>query len=227
MDNSHSGHRERLRQKFLANGTAAMPQHQILELLLFYAIPRSDTNDLAHRLIARFGSLNGVFDADIDELMDVQGLGKNAAVLLKLMPQVAQIYFSSTYDGIRLCSTRAIGTFLRFNYNNADTEILRLLCFDDSLKIRYNIILANGDDSEVAIDQKLIMQRLLNSGCNKCALVHNHPGCSSRPSEDDIIATKALQKSLKASGITLIDHFIIGDDGVTAIINGGFCEGIG
>lgn len=224
MDSPHSGHRERLRQQFLANGLESMPQHQILEMLLFYAIPRIDTNELAHRLISRFGSLKGVFDADINELVNVQGMGKNAAVLIKLIPQVSEVYFSSVYDGAKLEDIATISSFLVAMYNKIDIEILRLICLDDNMRMRDNVILSKGDSDHVVINQRIIMQKVLNSGCSYCVLAHNHPNASSKPSKEDISATKMLVGFLNSVGITLIDHIIIGDDGTTAIINSGFCE---
>lgn len=224
MENIHSGHRERLKQQFLANGLDAMPQHEILELLLFYSIQRVDTNELAHRLIERFGSLRGVFEANYNDLLDVKGLGKNSAVFLKLLPKVAEVYYTSAYDGVKLDSIEAIAKFLTLHYNQSDTESLRLICFDNNMRVKYDAVIAKGDDSRVPINEKLILKRVLNSGCSKCVISHNHPNCPSKPSDADIRVTKVVYSYLKNAGITLIDHLIVGDDGVTAIINGGLCE---
>lgn len=222
MDNPHSGHRERLRQQFLAHGLECMPQHQILEMLLFYALPRVDTNEVAHRLISRFGSIKGVLDADINELISVQGMGKNAAILLKMLPQVFEVYLSSMYDGVRLADMAAISSFVANLYNKVDVEILRLICLDDSYRVRDNVVISRGDHERVTINQRIIMQKVLNSGCSYCILTHNHPNGSSKPSRDDIISTKALANFLESVGITLMDHIIIGDDGVTGILSGSY-----
>ena len=88
----HSGHRSRLRQRFLKQGIEGFEPHNILEILLFYGIPYRDTNDIAHKLIDKFGSLEGVFDADIKELTKIDGIGENSATLIKLVPQISKYY---------------------------------------------------------------------------------------------------------------------------------------
>ena len=90
MGSVHQGHRARQRKKLLENGPRAFADHELLEMLLYYAIPRRDTNELAHRLLERFGSLQGVFSAPVEELSTVEGVGENAAVLLNLVPQIWQ-----------------------------------------------------------------------------------------------------------------------------------------
>lgn len=222
MDNPHQGHRERVRKQFLSNGFAGMPQHQILELLLFYAIPRVDTNELAHRMISRFGSVRGVLDADINELISVNGIGMKGAVFLKMLPQLFEVYMSSRFEGEKLCDMSTISSFVSNMYYKVNTEVLRLICLDDSYRVRDNVIISNGDNERVTIKQRVIMQKVLNSGCSNCILVHNHPYSSSKPSNADILSTKKLIDFLESAGITLIDHVVVGEDGVSSIIHGGY-----
>ena len=221
MGNPHSGNREILRQRFLTNGMDNMSSEDILELLLLYSTQKVNTNELAQEMIGRFGSLRGVFEANYNDLLSVKGLGKNAAVFLKLLPSVAEEYYASAYDGEKLDSINAISKFLIHHYSQSDTEALRLICFDDDMRVKYNAVIAKGDDSRVSINQKLILQQVLNSGCSKCIIAHNHPNASSEPSLADIKATKAVYAYPRKAGITLIDHFVMGDDGVRAIIGKG------
>ena len=100
--NPHSGHRDRMRQRFIRDGLDSFQDHEALELLLFYAIPRRDVNELAHRLLLRFGSLSGVFDASMDQLTTVEGLGPQAAALIKLVPQLNRKYQLSRLKGEKL-----------------------------------------------------------------------------------------------------------------------------
>ena len=95
----HDGHRKRLTARFLAEGLEGFAPHQALELLLFYSIPRQDTNELAHRLIDRFGSLSAVFEAPFEQLLEVEGVGEKTASLLKLMPAMARVYYSARQEG--------------------------------------------------------------------------------------------------------------------------------
>ncbi|MEG2852596.1 MAG: UPF0758 domain-containing protein, partial [Hydrogenoanaerobacterium sp.] len=104
MDNPHAGHRKRLRERFIKNGLDNFEKHNVLELLLFNSVPRQDTNELAHRLMEEFGSLSGVFDAPVEELMKLDGIGENSAVLIKLIPAISKVY---------LDDKNTIGTLVR------------------------------------------------------------------------------------------------------------------
>ncbi|UWG97971.1 hypothetical protein LPY66_03955 [Dehalobacter sp. DCM] len=109
----HEGRRIRLKRRFLEEGLDSFEDHQILELLLFYAIPCKDTNELAHVLIEKYGSLSKVFDADPNELTTTPGLGENSAVLLSLMPSLARIYFKDCWgSGPNLDSTAKAGEYI-------------------------------------------------------------------------------------------------------------------
>ena len=117
MANLHEGHRQRLKERFLREGLDHFEPHTVLELLLFYAVPQRDTNELAHRLIARFGSLDAVFDAAFDELCAVEGIGRNTATLLKLVPDLTRRYLDSAdHEQVLLTSVQAIGDFCVQNF---------------------------------------------------------------------------------------------------------------
>ena len=130
MANVHEGHRQRLRDRFLKEGLDGFAPHNVLELLLFYAVPQRDTNELAHRLLTRFGSLSGVLDADFDELCQVEGVGANVATLLKLVPGLARRYLDD-YDenGVVLTTIEEVGTFLRPKFIGRNNEMIFLLYF--------------------------------------------------------------------------------------------------
>ena len=108
----HDGHRERLRQRFLRHGLDSFDDHNVLELLLFYCLPRRDTNELAHHLLERFGSLAGVFDARYEELLKTEGIGENAALLLTLIPQIDRRYHISKEKGARIQTSEDAGRYL-------------------------------------------------------------------------------------------------------------------
>ena len=145
MANLHEGHRQRLKERFLREGLDHFEPHTVLELLLFYAVPQRDTNELAHRLIARFGSLDAVFDAAFDELCAVEGIGRNTATLLKLVPDLTRRYLDSAdHEQVLLTSVQAIGDFLRPKFLGRTKEMVFLLCLNNKGGLTYGDFIAEG-----------------------------------------------------------------------------------
>ena len=124
--NPHEGHRAKLRKRFLAEGFDSFEDHNILELLLFFAIPRKDTNEIAHALIRRFGSFSRVFEASVEELRSVEGVGEHAAYLLKTYPAVAKRYYKDRFKaGKRLPEYRLMGQELVLQFAGEETTVFR------------------------------------------------------------------------------------------------------
>lgn len=197
-----------------------MQPHQALELLLFYAFPRIDTNELAHNLIDRFGSLRGVFDAGMDELTEVKGIGENAAVLIKLIPQIYSMYATSACSGQFLRSPKEICQYFLAQYFGVTVEQARIVCLDDNMRIKYSGKLASGNSSRVIFDSFSVVEALAKSGCTQCILAHNHPFTRCVPSPDDLATTDKMYELLKSMGIKLIDHVIVGTDGARTLLSG-------
>ena len=219
-ENPHQGHRRRLREQFLRNGLESMSPHQALELLLFYSIPQMDTNVLAHELIKRFGSLAGVFNASFEELISVPNVGAYTACLIKLIPQMYIMYAKSSLDGTPVKSMKELCKMSMAFFYGTSVEETRMICIDEGNTMRVNVKLATGTSSSVRIELRRVVEIAINTGCNKCVLVHNHPGASSMPSIEDEHSTKEIKKLLGLLGITLIDHIIVGNDGVRTVLSG-------
>ena len=126
----HDGHRKRLTARFLTEGLEGFEPHQVLELLLFYSIPRQDTNELAHRLIERFGSLSAVFDAPYEQLLEVEGVGEKTASLLKLMPDMARVYYAARQDGAYIRSNKDAQELLLPRLMGRREELVYVLLLD-------------------------------------------------------------------------------------------------
>ena len=136
MENLHEGHRKRMKERFIKSGLDDFAPHNILELLLFYSIPRGDTNPVAHRLIDTFGSLSGVFDATPEELAKVDGVGENSAILISMIPQIARKYLEDKADTANIvggCSD--IGAFLLPKFVGRTNEALMMVSIDNKNKI--------------------------------------------------------------------------------------------
>lgn len=206
----HSGHRSRMRAKYQKAGLDAFAPHEVLELLLYYAIPYRNTNDIAKRLILRFGTLSAVFDAPLDSLIDA-GLTENQAVYLKLFPDVTRLYYRDKYehddgplDFDRLADIVA-GRFIGLE----NEERVLLLMADTKGRECFCGFIAEGNFDTTSISVRKIVRLAMNYGAITAVIAHNHPSGVALPSVEDIVATKELRKALAMVEVNLIDHFII------------------
>ena len=210
----HDGHRERLRTNFLENSLDSFNEVNSLELLLFYAVPRRDTNELAHRLLDRFGSLYRVFDASYHELMEVEGVGENTAALIKLIPEIMRkSRVSETADIKVISSASAAGKYLVPRFLYQEIEILLLLCLDSCKRVIACAEIGRGVVNSVDANVRRIVETALKYRASSVILAHNHPGGVALPSVEDDATTGLVGKALSSVGITLADHIIVaGED---------------
>lgn len=219
MSHSHAGHRERLRNKFLS-APESLEDHELLELLLFYAIPRCNTNETAHALIDRFGSLRGVLDANISSLTGVDDVGKKTAIYLRVISEVLARYERSAFDGGITISTYAeFGDYVKSLFVGTENEMTYLLLFDNSRRLLLTERISEGHSSANSVSLRDITLLALSNNAAGVALAHNHPHGRATPSGDDIITTNRLKTVLDSMGITLIEHFIVAGDECAPIIH--------
>ena len=217
----HDGHRQRLIQRFLEEDLDNFEPHNVLELLLFYAIPRKDTNELAHVLMDTFGSLKGVFDAPYEELIKVTGIGPNTAALLKLVPSLTRTYYSSDARRIILDTSEKSGEYFLPYYIGQTEEVVRLACLDAGGKVISNQILHRGSANAAEVNLRKIVNIALRNNAMGVILAHNHPGGLPLPSEEDVATTKSIREALMPMGILLMDHIIVaGQDYVSMARSG-------
>lgn len=217
----HDGHRQRLIQRFLEEDLDNFEPHNVLELLLFYAIPRKDTNELAHVLMDTFGSLKGVFDAPYEELIKVTGIGPNTAALLKLVPSLTRTYYSSDARSVILDTSEKSGEYFLPYYIGQTEEVVRLACLDAGGKVISNQILHRGSANAAEVNLRKIVNIALRNNAMGVILAHNHPGGLPLPSEEDVATTKSIREALMPMGILLMDHIIVaGQDYVSMARSG-------
>lgn len=211
-DSIHDGHRQRMREEILKNGiNESTPDHKVLEFLLFYSISRKDTNDIGHMLIEKFGSLSGVFDAPISELMAVDGIGERSAVLLKSIIPIARIYLSQKENKQEFFSgIDELGEFAVNKYVGIPNERAAIISLDGKGKLLGFDFLSDGDISSVGISFRDVIGILIRHNAVAAVLVHNHPSGIALPSMKDSEITKSLSDTLRNIGIYLIDHIIVG-----------------
>ena len=218
----HTGHRKRTKDEFLANGLNGMPDHRVLELLLFYAIPQGDVNPLAHALIDKFGSLAGVFHATPEQLMAVDGVGYNTAVLIRLAPAVAARYLqsSSSFDG-QLMGTWQFRELLLPLFFGQRNELAYLLCMDGKNKLLVTKKLGEGIADTVQITTRKVLETALACNATRVALAHNHGSGVAIWSDADLDTTLRLQKVLREAGVELVDHLIFAGDDMVSMADSG------
>ncbi len=206
----HDGHRERLRNRYRREGLSGFAPHEILELLLTFAIPRIDTNPLAHELLSRFGSLPKVLEATPEELEQVPGIGPQAATLLTMIMPLFRAYEQEKFaPGVRLNTYAELSAYCRSLFLGVRNEQMYLLCFDAKLKLLAATLIAQGTPAEVSVLPRQIMQELMRHNAVGAVITHNHPSGSPKPSQEDMDLTEAIQQMLGSVGIRLYDHVII------------------
>lgn len=209
--NVHEGHRERMRNKYVNKGIEVFEQHEILEMLLFYAIPRKNTNDIAHRLLEACGSLSAVFDAPIDILMQ-QGLSYNAAVLLHMIPDLSRAYQSDKFDNEeKIITDENIGKKMVHLFAGKNEECVYAFFLDAKGKEKYSGIISKGDASSAPLFSKDIVSIAARCKAVTVIIAHNHPSGVAFPSRADLEATTDIADALDTIGIHLADHIIVAD----------------
>ena len=218
----HGGHRQRLRNTFLENGLGGMNDINALELLLFYALPRRDTNETAHLLLKRFGSLDRVFSASVEDLCEVEGIGEYAASLITLVPQIRKkSAISKAKETRQIKNSTEAGTYLLPFFLNEQDEVVYLLCLDAKRSVLCCEEMGRGVVNSVDANVRRIVEKALKVRACSAILAHNHPGGLAIPSREDDIFTRCLYNALETVGIRLEDHIIVADGDYVSVADTG------
>jgi len=204
-------HRKRLRARFLNGGAQAMPDYELLELVLFRAIPRRDIKPLARELLESFGDFNGVVSAPPDRLAAISGVGEAVISELKIIEAAAhRLARARVLKRQVLSSWDALLEYCHTTMAHRETEQFRIFYLD-----RKNVLIGDEEQARGTVDHvpvypREVVKRALQLNASALILVHNHPSGDPTPSEQDITMTGAVQAALETMGITLHDHIIIG-----------------
>ena len=222
MAGSHDGHRARMKNRFLMHGLDNFDDHAVLELLLFHSVPRRDTNELAHELINRFGSLAEVFDAPVDALTKLDGLGEASALLIRLMPQLARRYLiSRTAPDKQLFSSRQAGEYITPYFFGERDEVVYLICLDGKQKVIACRLMFRGSVNSAAINMRRLVETALMFNSTSVILAHNHTSGIPTPSPEDISSTRRIADALAAVDIALTDHIVVADSDFVSLADNG------
>ncbi len=223
LKKQRSGHRERVRRRFLDEGLDGFKDYEALEMLLFYAVPRQDTKVIAKRLIDQFGSLQAVFHTPPDRLMQEAGLTEATAALIAMLPQLARkIEEQQAQENARIRSTLDAGRDVIAMFRSRQDESVRILCLNASGKVVRRARIAEGDVNAVHFPIRKLVEEALACKAVSVILAHNHPGGTMAPSQEDLDATKAAKAALETVGIRLLDHLIVAGDNYCSMREEGY-----
>lgn len=226
-ENIHKGHRQKVKERYLEVGLDSMPDHNVLEMLLFFAIPFKDTNETAHLLMEKFGSFSGVLKASVADLKNVKGMTENAACLISML---LPIYKRYTDDLVlkkpQLITTQDIVDFIKPKFIDCSNERAYVLCFDNKHSLICARLLDEGDIASATLNMRSLAATVLETKAKSCVLVHNHPNAIALPSAEDIDATKTASDLLQKLKVRLEDHLIIAENQYCSMINMPKCSHI-
>jgi len=209
-----SGHRERLRDRFRKGGSDALPDYELLELILFRALPRRDTKPLAKSLIERFGSFAEVISANPERLKEIKGIGENVVTEIKLVHAAAlRLSQGEIMQRPALSSWALLIDYCRSSMAFNEKEQFRILFLD-----KKNVLIADEVQQEGTVDHtpvytREVVKRALELAASSIILVHNHPSGDPTPSQPDIIMTRKIVEAAEKLNIKIHDHIIVGKQG--------------
>lgn len=210
MGNLHRGHRQRVKERYIEEGLDGFQDHQVLELLLFYAIPMKDTNVLAHQMIKEFGSLALLFEAHPQEIARRCGVTENIAILVSLIPSLSRRYINTKWgDKPALDSSQRAGEYAVSLFTGRTYEVFYLICLDTQNRVIRAVLVHEGTINEAPVYPRIIVETALRHQAHSVILAHNHPGGSLNPSRADIDVTQRIKTALNPIDIKVIDHILV------------------
>ncbi len=219
----HKGHRERLKQQFLERGLENFTDIQVLELLLFYAIPQKDTNPIAHALLDHFGRLSNVLDADVEELKKIPGISDHSATLLALVTQLCRYYQVDSAQKMEiLTNLEECGAYLVPRFFGRTEEVVFLLCLDAKCKVLCCKEVGQGSVNSASISIRKIVETALASNATTVVLAHNHPSGVAVPSNEDVLTTRRVAAALSAVEVHLADHVVVAEGDYVSMVQSGY-----
>lgn len=208
--NIHENHRNRLKERFLREGLDNFNHHNVIELLLFYSIPRRDTNEIAHELMRKFGSISKLLDADYTELLEVKGISDHTATLIKILPELFRLYsIDKISAGITINTIERITEFLTSYYLGITKETVVMVSLNNRNEMISCDKLHEGSVNMTIISPRLIMETGIRNRASSFILAHNHPDGDVIPSDEDLSATIMLKKLFTELEMPMLEHFII------------------
>lgn len=216
--NVHAKHRERLRNKLLNFGADSLEDHELLELLLFSAIPRKNTNETAHLLLKKFGSFSGVLEAGYNNLKTVKGIGTQSAAAIILANEINRRYHvDKACDKNKILTEESLTEYIVPLFHGYTDEKLIVVLMDAELRVKDFKKISDGAKGRLSIDLRAITKAALGADASNVIVAHNHPNGVELPSKADLDVTIAIQKALDLIDVRLVDHLIVANNNTYSI----------
>lgn len=201
-----------MKARFKKEGLDHFSEINILELLLFYSVPRRDTNPIAHELLSKYGNIANVLEAEFDDLITVNGITENSAALITMLLPLYRRYMDvKTKPGTIINELSDAAKYLVHSYMGEKNEIVRMMAIDSKGKLIATYDLFEGNFNSVDINIRKLVETVILSKASAVVLAHNHPDGLALPSEQDVITTRRIQEVLKSISVDLLDHIIVAD----------------
>ena len=220
-DSIHKGHRERMKRRFKDHGLSNFSPHEVLEMLLYYTHERRDTNPIAHKLINEFNDIQSVFKADINSLLEVDGIGHESALLISFIRQLLIYLNQNTTDKITLSTSTSAGQFCCKYFAQHTEEHFIVLVLDSTKTIKKIVEISKGTENETAYYPRKVVEAAIRYKANAIMIAHNHTGNNVHPSEEDEALSDQLNMILGAMGIKIVDHIICCENAFTSLSDRG------
>lgn len=220
VTHKHEGHRARMRKRFMHDYGESMESHELLEMLLFYVIPRRNTNEIAHALLARFGTLTGTLAASVEELMQIDGVGENVAIYLKNISAIIRRNdLDKQIELPKYTSISALMEYVKPLFTQLTHERLYLLCFDSAMRMISCDKVSDGSANAVSVNAQIMLRIALTKNAHAVVLAHNHPNGIACPSAADLTATAQYRDAFDKAGMLLVEHFVVAGEEAVSLIN--------
>jgi DNA repair protein RadC len=218
LEHSHAGHRKRMRRRYRKNGADSLELHEFIELVLFYAIPRVNTNNIAHELENKFKTFANILEADENALKEVAGISNNSALFFKILADAVKLYNLDKAQETGDIKTKDYYEDYLVRYYKAETvEKVFMLTLNAKMGIISEDIICVGSVNSTKVDINKMMKIALNSNAASVILAHNHPNGIAYPSPDDMETTKRILNIFNEININFIDHYIVAGNQIASV----------
>lgn len=225
-ENIHKGHRQRMLKKYLMQGIDCFADHEVLEILLYMVFSRRDTNELGHRLLERFHSIEGVLNASVEALCEVDGIGETAATYINFVGDLFVRLNSSRTPDVNLTNSEDLKEYCYNMLRFEQIENTWVIFLSKNFALKGKKKLSTGREDSVDFDMHTLLVEIIKSDCTNIVLTHNHPNGAALPSGSDVAATRRIASFLSDAGINLVDHIIVNHAEAFSMRSGGHLKDI-
>lgn len=217
--NIHKGHRERLKRKFLSMNGEDLEPHELLEILLFYALPQKNTNEIAHELLRTFGSVSGVLEANTKDLVKIDGIKEHTATLLKLQLAMFRTYLKEKHDmKNRVLTEEMVPGYVKSLFLGYKDEVMFAVMLDAEKRLISAVKVSEGTKYKAPLYTRELIRRAVEADAAGVILAHNHPGGDTTPSKGDLHTTSVADVALSYVNVRLLDHLVVAGDNYTSVM---------